>query len=363
MNRSSLPSSLGTLKKWASPDKDTLRFDLSYQRHSGMWSSIQKSMLVWSILSDSYIPPLIFLKNYEDRDGKDTPVYSVLDGQQRLTSLFEFIGDEENGGGFPLHASTLDVDIDGDVYEIQGLKFSELSQEMQNLLLGYKFSIQAIEGAIDEEAENLFLNINNGVPLSTVQKSKARLGDELCQYFRGILEKPFFTQAINLSANQCLKEDDLAVALQAYMLLSEGYDDYKSISVAECFKFAEWLRNNLDEDEQTNFTLTIEYLGIFDKKMKFLKKTNIVPVIVVAQFLMLQGVEESEAKSFFNDFFSSESEEYAVFCGAGNVKRPMVEGRVRTLKEAACIQFDLDFEEEDENSEVNADEPSSDDAE
>lgn len=363
MNRSSLPSSLGTLKKWASPDKDTLRFDLPYQRHSGMWSSIQKSMLVWSILSDSYIPPLIFLKNYEDRDGKDTPVYSVLDGQQRLTSLFEYIGDEENGGGFPLHASTPNADIDGDVYEIQGLKFSELSQEMQNLLLGYKFSIQAIEGATDEEAENLFLNINNGVPLSTIQKSKPRLGDALCMYFRDVLEMPFFTQAINLSANQCLKEDDLAVALQAYMLLSEGYDDYKSISVAECFKFAEWLRNNLDEDEQTNFTLTIEYLGIFDKKMKFLKKTNIVPVIVVAQFLMLQGVEEADAKSFFNDFFSSESEEYAVFCGAGNVKRPMVEGRVRTLKEAACIQFDLDFEEEDENSEVNADEPSSDDAE
>ena len=88
-----------------------------------------------------------------------------------------------------------------------------------------------------------------------------------------------------------------------------------------------------------------------------------IPVIVVAQFLMLQGVEEADAKSFFNDFFSSESEEYAKCCGAGNVKRPMVEGRVRTLKEAACIQFDLEYEEEDENSEVNTDEESSDDGE
>ncbi|MBO5629945.1 MAG: DUF262 domain-containing protein [Aeriscardovia sp.] len=362
MNRSSLPSSLGTLKKWHE-EKNTLRFNLSYQRHAGMWNSIQKSMLVWSILSDSYIPPLIFLKDYEEQDGKDVAIRQVCDGKQRLTSLFEFIGDEENGGGFRLHASTPDVDIDGDVYEIQGLKFSELTQEMQNLILGYKFSIQDIEGATAEEAENLFLNINNGCSLSVIQKSKPRLGDELCQYFRGILEKPFFTQAINLSANQCLKEDDLAVALQAYMLLSEGYDDFKSISVAECFKFAEWLRNNLDEDEQNNFTLTIEYLGVFDKKMKFLKKTNIVPVIVVSQFLMLQGVEEADAKSFFNDFFSSESEEYAEYCGAGSVKKPMIEGRVRVLKEAACIQFDLDYEDDDENSEVDSDEQSSDDTE
>ena len=56
MNRSSLPSSLGTLKKWHE-EKNTLRFDLSYQRHAGMWNSIQKSMLVWSILSDSYLNP------------------------------------------------------------------------------------------------------------------------------------------------------------------------------------------------------------------------------------------------------------------------------------------------------------------
>lgn len=352
MNRSSLPSSLGTLKKWYDC-KNTLRFDLSYQRHAGVWSSIQKSMLVWSILSDSYIPPLIFLKTYEERDGKDTPIYSVLDGQQRLTSLFEFIGDEENGGGFQLHASTPDVEIDGDIYEIQGCKFSELSDEMRNLLLGYKFSIQAIEGATDEEAENLFLNINNGVPLSKIQQSKPVLGDELCRYFREVLEKPFFTQAISLSASQCLKEDDLAVALQAYMLLSEGYDDYKSISVGECFKFAKWLRENLDEQEQTSFSLTIDYLGVFDKKVKWLRKTNIVPVIVVANFLLLQGVEEVEAKEFLLEFFSMENEEYHAFSGAGNVKRPMVEGRIAVLRKEACRFFGI---EDPDVNEENSDE-------
>ena len=40
MNRSSLPSSLGTLKKWASPDKDTLRFDLSYRKQANLTRDI-----------------------------------------------------------------------------------------------------------------------------------------------------------------------------------------------------------------------------------------------------------------------------------------------------------------------------------
>lgn len=355
MNRSSLPVALGTLKKWHDI-KGTLKFDLPYQRHSGMWNSIQKSMLVWSILADSYIPPLIFLKEYEERDGKDVLNYAVLEGNQRLTSLFDFIGDEENGGGFQLHASTPDVDIDGDIYEIQGLKFSELTPEMQNLILGYKFSIQAIEGATDEEAENLFLNINNGVPLSKIQQAKPVLGDELCRYFREVLEKPFFTQAISLSANQSLKEDDLAVALQAYMLLSEGYDDYKSISVAECFKFSKFLRENVDDEQRNFFSLTIDFLGAFDKRQKWLKKNNVPVVIYVTQFLMLQGVSQVEAKAFFLEFFSSEDEEYREYSGAGNVKRHMVEGRVSVLMKAACEFFNLEY---DENREMGSEDSSS----
>ena len=52
MNRSSLPVGLFTLKKWKD-EKDTLHFDIAYQRHQGMWGLPQKSMLVWSILADS----------------------------------------------------------------------------------------------------------------------------------------------------------------------------------------------------------------------------------------------------------------------------------------------------------------------
>ena len=81
MQRSSIPMGVGSLKKWQ--EKGTLNFDLPYQRHAGVWSPFQKSMLVYSIFRDSYIPPLVFLKF---TDG-ESPVDSVLDGQQRLTTL------------------------------------------------------------------------------------------------------------------------------------------------------------------------------------------------------------------------------------------------------------------------------------
>ena len=61
MNRSTLNVGLSNLKKWKE-EKNALRYDLSFQRHIGMWSLPAKSMLVWSILSDSYIPPVVFEK-------------------------------------------------------------------------------------------------------------------------------------------------------------------------------------------------------------------------------------------------------------------------------------------------------------
>ena len=54
MNRSSLPVSVNTMKKWFESDDKVLQCTLPFQRHSGMWSPILKSNLVWSMLADSY---------------------------------------------------------------------------------------------------------------------------------------------------------------------------------------------------------------------------------------------------------------------------------------------------------------------
>ena len=109
MNRSSLPVSVNTMKKWFESDDKVLQCTLPFQRHSGMWSSILKSNLVWSMLADSYIPPIVLLKDKrgEDSKGKDIFGYQVLEGQQRLiTTLFPFLNDE-----WTLHGSVEPVEV------------------------------------------------------------------------------------------------------------------------------------------------------------------------------------------------------------------------------------------------------------
>ncbi len=188
MNRSSLPIGLSTLKKWWSSLEGVLKCSLPFQRHDNMWSAITKSMLVWSILADSYIPPIVLLKDKSGTDskGKDIFTYQVLDGQQRLTTLFSFIDDE-----WSLHGSTPEVEVDGTVYDLEGIKFSEMSAECQDAIRNYHFSVQCLENYTMTEAESLFYNINSGVSLSTIQKSKAKLGTDLIGFLNGLLQVIF----------------------------------------------------------------------------------------------------------------------------------------------------------------------------
>ena len=129
MNRSSLPVNVSRLKKWWDSEEKTLRCTLPFQRHAGVWNAYTKSSLIWSILSDSYVPPIVLLKDKAGEDSRNREVftYEILDGQQRLTNIFSFIDD-----GWALHSATPLVSMDGFEYEVAGRKFSELEEELQN---------------------------------------------------------------------------------------------------------------------------------------------------------------------------------------------------------------------------------------
>lgn len=355
MNRSTLNAGLSNLKKWKE-EKNSLRYDLPFQRHTGVWSLPSKSMLVWSILSDSYIPPVLFVRNDEDvvdEKGKTFSCYSVLDGAQRTTSLFSYMND-----GYRLHGCTPDVEIDGEMFGLAGKLFSELPQELQNAINSFKFNIQVIANATEDELTMLFANINSGVPLSTIQKAKPELGTDLCNYFAGIVEKPFFSQGLNMTAAQALREDDLCMALQSLMLMSD-YDSYKSVSVAECLKFASYLKNSFTRQEQDNFCETVDYLGVFDKKAKYLRKNNVAVIVVLAEQMLCEGIGASDYKNFLNEFFASDNEDYKEFSGSGNVKRPNVEARYEILRDECYRYFNLELPGDDENPETVASDSSS----
>ena len=358
MNRSTLPTGLKTLKGWA--DKGTLLFDLPIQRNSGMWNNLQKSMLVYAILNEYPIPSL-YLAKYKDESGT---TYQAIDGKQRCTSLFEFIN-----GEYALHPKTPPVTVDGTAFDLAGLTFEELSDECKDGLLGFRFTIYCLEDATNEQIEEIFELINNATPLSTVQKSKAKIGTKLSTFLRGVLDQSFWQESVNLTVAQMRREDNLLLLLQSALLLEASATNYgyKSISAAECLSFCEHLHDNMSDRLKEELETVTNYLssGFAGKNtIKYLRKNNVPVIFAVAKLAMARGVEIQSFKAFLDGFFSTENEAYKEYSGSGNVKRVNIQGRLSELTKAFIQYYKLSDADTDvcigtENSEVTFDEPSS----
>lgn len=339
-----LQAGLSKLKKWWEEDR-VLRCTLPFQRQAGVWNPVTKSNLVWSLISECYVPPIILLRDPSgvDERGKDIYVYEILDGQQRLTNMFSFMNDE-----WALHADTPPVTFEGFPFDIAGKKFSELEEELQGAVNQFKFSLQCFENYTMEEAESLFFHINSGVSLSAVQKSKAKMGTDMITYFNQLLGGTFFASAVHVTDAQARREERLLMLLQSVLLLDNrecGYP-YKTILSAFCQKYAESLRDNYNEVSRMILSETIDYLGeAFQTTNKFLKKNNVPIVAVMGRVALEQKIEPHDFRLFINEFANNLFPSYDKASGSGNVKAKQVQMRLRVMFLAFCKHFGLNAEE------------------
>lgn len=128
----------------------TIVVDNSFQRRY-VWVQKDRVSLIETILLGYPIPEIYLWQNATDPDTGDT-AYSVVDGQQRLTSVQSYINDE-----FKLVRSALD-DKSADY---AGLAFSGLSPEQKSTIWKYPFSIRFIKDSVQYSSiVDLFLRLN-----------------------------------------------------------------------------------------------------------------------------------------------------------------------------------------------------------
>lgn len=144
-DRQDLP--VETLHTWVKRGKLNLQPD--FQRYF-VWNKSKASRLIESLLLDIPIPVI-----YVAEEQNNT--YSVVDGQQRLTSICEFInGKFPDGQDFRL--SSLQV-----MTELNRKLFKDLSPELQEKILGYFIRIIVIEKDSDTDVKfEMFERLNLG---------------------------------------------------------------------------------------------------------------------------------------------------------------------------------------------------------
>ena len=136
-----------------------INVNAEYQRGI-VWSEPQRMLLIDSILRGFDLPK-IFLRRLPDGSPY---LFDVVDGVQRLTSIWQFLSDE-----FRLPWSEKYPNI-GDV---GGKTWSELPQDAKDRLQFARVTVTELETDSEDEIRELFQRLQRGEPLNAAEKRNA----------------------------------------------------------------------------------------------------------------------------------------------------------------------------------------------
>lgn len=134
-----------------------------YQR-APVWSTSKKQLLIDTILRGYDIPKL-----YVRRLDSGQYEHEVVDGQQRLRAIWDYVDDK-----FELGEESESLPGYGD---LSGKKYSGLSPSTQDDIGLFQLTVQEIQDESEEEIRDLFRRLQEGVSLSPAEKRHAMMGN------------------------------------------------------------------------------------------------------------------------------------------------------------------------------------------
>ncbi len=242
-----------------------------YQRGS-VWQRKQKQLLMDSILQGMDIPKLYLRRLPAGADGEQAFQYEVVDGQQRLRSIWEFYEDE-----YPLAKDTL-LTVDG--VDLAGMKCRELPEEALLRLSTYQLNVILLD-ATDEEVEEMFVRLQNGTTLRAAEIRNAMPG-KMKLFVRGLAEHAFWPSC----AFSNIRRDYDHVAAQMTCLEIAGEPtDVKNTRLEAMYREHQEFDAAGDKAKAVKRVLGLLY-EMFPTKSPFLEKYNAVALYLVMSHLV-----------------------------------------------------------------------------
>lgn len=326
-------------------NRGTLRFDYPIQRSGGQWKSLQQSYLIHSLAQNYPIPPVYLLGVKEEimviKRGEEVPetvtVRYILDGKQRITTIRDFVEDQ-----YKLDEDTPGTTIDGQDFEIAGMLFSELDEEVQDMILSRTLLTYTVDGdeVSDEEIEDLFFRMNNGSALTTQQKAKALMGVEWATRLTELGEHVLITELSSFTKTQLRADGHLTAIIQTMMMLDDSFE-YKNVSQKTISDYSNTFKSDSERKMKLYETVKngMDYLvEVFDKKETLLLRKVHFPMTLLTALKAIENKVESEdfhnwSVEFKKAFKPKKNSvvtiptNYADFTGAGSTGLVKANGR------------------------------------
>ncbi|MEG4629767.1 DUF262 domain-containing protein [Microcoleus sp. AR_TQ3_B6] len=203
------------------------------------WSDHQKSTFIESILLGIPIPP-IFVSQ------RDDGVWDVVDGVQRLSTIYEFVGilkkneaekdEEENNNAEPvaLQKTTYLASLEGKKWDDPNDKDNSLTQTQRLLIKRSKIAVNIVEKESDKMIKyELFQRLNTGGSVATPQEVRncilLMLNQDLYQLMRSLADYESFKKCTALSDKLYEEQYDMELVLRFILLFDRDEKSVKKL--------------------------------------------------------------------------------------------------------------------------------------
>ena len=316
-------------------DKETISFKNVVQR-SFVWEKHRMSELIWSIIM-GYPIPSVYAERGESANDK-VKIYDVMDGQQRNTTIYKYLKDE-----FALTELKpipyLDEDGNECAVDISGKKFSELEEELQDIIKDATITVKYFDNLEQYQKAEMFRRLNNGKPLST--KSRTLASAKNIGSLLDIGSHKLFEEM--LTEKSLANKNQAVIVVKAWTMLNRDVED---------ISFASKDFNPMIEDIEITTEEKTELVNVFDfivnthdelmenKEKSVAKKlyteTHLISLMPYVKQSMDNGINEAMFGEWLINFFKTENntevyDSYMEACSGGVARNTSITARHNAL--------------------------------
>lgn len=194
-------------------DAGQLRLAPEFQRNN-VWPRPAKAYLIDTILNDRPMPLFFFQRGRSAQSGM--PIYSVVDGQQRLRAIFEFLDDR-----IKLTESTDP--------QLKDRRYSELQKKFKDKVFDYDLSVEELSGHTDDEIRDIFIRMNKYVVKLSLQELRhAKEAGVFYDFVEELGRWDFWAEYRVFTPTQLRRMRQVELSAELTILLIEGAQDKKN---------------------------------------------------------------------------------------------------------------------------------------
>ena len=234
------------------------RYEIPEWQRQEVWSRSKKQNLIDTILRGWKLPKFYFFKVSDDPEA-----YEVVDGQQRLVTIWEFFDNE-------LHLAEETAENFG------GTQYNKLPDTVVDSFDDYEIEFDEIEEATEEEVKKFFQRLQEGLPFTSAEKLNS-IHSNLRDFLVKVTKHPFFKK-ISASDRRYGHFDILAkVAALEIDGLDVGlrYDDLHAV-----FESQSQFSSNSNVAKRIKAALDFVDAGFDDQNGRLLRNRTVVQSLV-----------------------------------------------------------------------------------